>query len=546
MGENYFGKTCPYCQYPIKQSAEIAVCSVCLIPHHASCWQENAGCTTFGCKGIPSYLPSDDTTIIGKDEYNDQRLTVDIEGPVNLSRQFLKSSPNTESKGNVLGIISFIICVLIALVFLLQIFNQAFSVSNEVLIFISLFALTLGSIGFFQLNQRRVFAGLGVFLSLFFIGIAVTGYFSDSGDELINPGDVSENDDLNRSLNGDHTRSFISVPADYPTIQSAINDALPGDVIVVAEGIYKENINFQGKDLVVRSTDPEDPSVVANTVIDGDHKGTVVTFANSESRDAVLNGFTITGGTGTRDSYTIMTYDGERLNFQRRYGGGILVAGNSEPVIANNILINNSARNVTADVVGVGGGIAVLDGSAPLIENNTINNNYAEAFGGGIAVWYKSYPVIRNNIVENNRTDDIGGGIMVAMMCSPVISDNKVSNNHSSNWAGGIYVAHMSDAKIFGNLIEQNFAFTGAGIFVRRTDGVTVKENELIGNQALKNGGAIYIDNRSTATVEKNHIVGNKADSGGAIWVDSDSRVLLSTPDSNSYRNNIPDNILRK
>ena len=50
----YVGKTCPYCQTPIKPGVPVAVCSACGMPHHAECWHENGRCTTFGCSGRPA------------------------------------------------------------------------------------------------------------------------------------------------------------------------------------------------------------------------------------------------------------------------------------------------------------------------------------------------------------------------------------------------------------------------------------------------------------------------------------------------------------
>lgn len=47
--ESFVGKTCPYCKTEIKEGEEIKVCSACGIPHHVGCWEENKGCTTFGC-----------------------------------------------------------------------------------------------------------------------------------------------------------------------------------------------------------------------------------------------------------------------------------------------------------------------------------------------------------------------------------------------------------------------------------------------------------------------------------------------------------------
>ncbi len=47
--ENYVGKICPYCKSEIKDGESVTVCPSCSSPHHSSCWDENKGCTTFGC-----------------------------------------------------------------------------------------------------------------------------------------------------------------------------------------------------------------------------------------------------------------------------------------------------------------------------------------------------------------------------------------------------------------------------------------------------------------------------------------------------------------
>ena len=51
--DTIIGKTCPYCQTPIKPSATAVVCNACGMPHHAECWRENGRCTTYGCSGSP-------------------------------------------------------------------------------------------------------------------------------------------------------------------------------------------------------------------------------------------------------------------------------------------------------------------------------------------------------------------------------------------------------------------------------------------------------------------------------------------------------------
>jgi hypothetical protein len=93
--------------------------------------------------------------------------------------------------------------------------------------------------------------------------------------------------------------STYQIPSQYPTIQAAIDDANNGDTVIVSPGTYLENINFNGKNIILTSTNPDDSEIVAATIIDGDSQGSVVTFSDGETSEAVLTGFTITGGCGT-------------------------------------------------------------------------------------------------------------------------------------------------------------------------------------------------------------------------------------------------------
>lgn len=335
----------------------------------------------------------------------------------------------------------------------------------------------------------------------------------------------------------------IIVPDDYSTIQTAIDNARRRDVIVVRPDIYKENINFKGKKITLQSTNPNDPEIVATTVIDGNNSGTVVTINSGENSEAFLTGFTITGGTGTHGEYEIESYDGTKLNFVRNYGGGILISNGSSPVISKNIIYNNSASNIDDQEKGVGGGIAVLDSSSPHIVDNIISKNFAGGHGGGIAVWYQSNPTIENNTIKDNVAGDIGGGILTAMLCKPEIRSNIIKGN-SANWGGGIYVAHMSESEITSNHIESNKAELGAGVFVRKTQKVFMADNVISYNKAERLGGGIYADNQATATVHYNFIENNQAAlEGGGIWVSKDSRFYLIWLDNNSLpRYALPDN----
>lgn len=82
----------------------------------------------------------------------------------------------------------------------------------------------------------------------------------------------------------------------YETIHGALCEPQGGDQIVVHPRFQKENIRFEGKNIVLRRTDPLDQGVVADTIIDGNQAGYVVTFAGTENDTCILSGFTIGNG----------------------------------------------------------------------------------------------------------------------------------------------------------------------------------------------------------------------------------------------------------
>lgn len=74
------------------------------------------------------------------------------------------------------------------------------------------------------------------------------------------------------------------------TLQSAIDAAQDGDRIVLNPGIHHAYAQFGGKAITVQSMDPDDPAVIAATVVDG-----ALRFQDQEGRDTVLAGITVTG-----------------------------------------------------------------------------------------------------------------------------------------------------------------------------------------------------------------------------------------------------------
>ncbi len=105
------------------------------------------------------------------------------------------------------------------------------------------------------------------------------------------------------------TGEVRQVPEDFPTIQSAVDAAEPGDLVLIGPGTYREQVNVATSHLVIRGTDRE------QVVIDGEFEremGILVTadavaVENMTVRDVTSNGFYWDGVTGFRGSYLTAT-----------------------------------------------------------------------------------------------------------------------------------------------------------------------------------------------------------------------------------------------
>jgi parallel beta-helix repeat protein len=285
----------------------------------------------------------------------------------------------------------------------------------------------------------------------------------------------------------------IYVPDDYTTIQEAIDAAVDGDTIIVKPGTYVENIDFVGKAINLTSEQGADV-----TTIDGNKTGSVVSFKSGEDSDSVLDGFTITNGTGTYFEYT--------LDYWPYFGGGIFCV-ESSPVLKHNIIKLNDAD--------YGGGVCCWSSASPELLENTIAENKSGS-GGGICCGESSSPLITGNNISDN-VGVVGGGIY-CRNASPEVTSCLISGNTAFEGAGA-YCRDDSSPAFINNIISRNTAqFEGGGISVYYAN-LAVTNNTIVHNSSAIEGGGFHCNCYSTLTVTNCILADNTAPEGPEMWI---------------------------
>jgi len=220
-------------------------------------------------------------------------------------------------------------------------------------------------------------------------------------------------------------RTLIEVPEIFSTIQEALNVANDGDTILVAPGVYNENLNIYNWNLKLVSHffSTGNENYITNTIIDGQDLNQVINFSGFY---CLISGFTIRNGNAQGD------WTGDQC------GGGIYIESESQAVFDHLVITNNNAELN-------GGGIYCNIYSSPTFQYVTISNNSATS-GGGMAFENFTAPILRNIICWNNDPpltftnnpdltasySDIEGGFAgtAIIEADPLFADQEANDYH--------------------------------------------------------------------------------------------------------------------
>jgi hypothetical protein len=301
----------------------------------------------------------------------------------------------------------------------------------------------------------------------------------------------------------------LEVPAQYSSIQTAIDAGAVGASVCVAPGTYTEILDFHGQAVRVVGT-----AGAAATIVDGNGAGPVVTFENNEGAWSILQQLTITGGSATR-------------------GGGVYIHMAS-PQLLDVAVTGNEASEW-------GGGI-YLDMASPTIEGGLVSDNEARGYvvGGGIALTNASDATLRDVVIRDNLADgdvygtDAGGGIYaldsILDLDGVQIIDNATGWGYSDTGGGGIRLRN-STARLHGVVIDGNATHTndpGAGLSAAAS-AIEITNSRISGNLHASHGGGLALLDGSSAILINVAVIGNDAETGhgGGFYLD-DSDLSLT------------------
>jgi hypothetical protein len=275
----------------------------------------------------------------------------------------------------------------------------------------------------------------------------------------------------------------LEVPADYPTIQSAINAAQGGDEIVVAPGTYTQALNLRGKAIVLRSANGPDV-----TFLNGTGLGmSVITCTSGESLLTYVNGFTIRNGAGAANWATCAG--------RGRAGGGALVQDGGL-TIANCIFRDNGPA------ANSGGAIFAHNAQIEIVGCTFLRNGADAGYGGAVNACGAGSAAFQDCTFEDNGPAGHGGALLIA---TPFTILDCVFRRNESGFGGG---ANLSAGpgevgRIENCTFEDGTAAHGGGLHAFAGEGsvIEVVHCTAAGNSA-SHGGGFLIDASEGAAIQ--------------------------------------------
>jgi len=235
--------------------------------------------------------------------------------------------------------------------------------------------------------------------------------------------------------------SILEVPQEFATIQLALDTAYPGDVVLVDDGTYQENLLWpQIDNVTMRSVNGKDL-----TIINGSDTSESCLYAGNSQKNIIVDGFTFRNGSGS-----IAPINGAS------FGGAIQFYDDVTGELINSNIIDNGGLDV------YGGAVFIGKNSLINIENCYIKGNLDQ--GSGQIYYRNSTGTVKNCVIITGGEMEING-IYLQNSYSPMEAlqfqssevefvDNTVITTNINR----VIYSYYKPAKIINNIFYGNFS----------------------------------------------------------------------------------------
>ena len=308
------------------------------------------------------------------------------------------------------------------------------------------------------------------------------GTETDGSDSGSDPGSDTSDDEPAYTVR--------NVPADYPTIQAAVDAAEPGDLILIHKGVYNEAVVVQTDNIVIRGIDRNEVVLDGQYAEIGSENGIIISANGVAVENLTIRAYTRNGLFWTGDYGNDFFVDGYRASYVTVHNVGVygIYAFNALNGQFDHTYASGSddssyyvgqCRDCNALLYEVEAtnsqlGYSGTNSSGTIIANSHFHNNMIGVVTSSLSseqLAPNTGTIIVGNHIHDNNNEQVpsrnqsyqlglGTGVILAGTTENIVERNRIVDNHRAgvttlDWIAAILGGEV-DYPAVGNIVRDN------------------------------------------------------------------------------------------